>query len=123
MIWAFAVFVFAGCSTKPDTAIIHFAQKTVDVGHINKLQEPVTAKFSFTNTGGKPLKVLNVASDCSCTIAQYTKKPIAAGDSGVIEVKVNPKVIQVKGRFERQIVVHSNTQPRLNTLIIKMMVD
>ncbi|MDT3403039.1 DUF1573 domain-containing protein [Mucilaginibacter terrae] len=123
LIWAFVAVVFAGCSTKPDVPIIQFAQKTVDIGNINKRQTPVAARFSFTNTGGKPLKVINVASDCSCTIASYTKKPVAAGDSGIIEVKVNPKVIHIKGRFERQIVVHSNTEPRLHTLIIKMMVD
>lgn len=117
------IMVIAGCSTKPDVAIINFKNPTIDIGHIKANSRPVNVTFTFANNGGKDLQVNNVASDCSCTAFSFTEKNIAPGDSGTINVKLNPKAIFATGNFERQMVVHSNTKPRLHTLIIKMFVD
>jgi len=115
--------VITGCTPKPDVALIDFKSQTVDIGYIKPNSRPVNVTFSITNNGGKALQLHNVASDCSCAVASYTKKPIAAGDTGSINIKLDPKLISAKGHYERPIVVHSNTKPRLHTLIIKMFVD
>jgi len=115
--------VITGCTPKPDVALINFKSQIVDIGYIKPNSRPVNVTFSITNNGGKALLVHNVASDCSCAVASFTKKPIAAGDTGSINIKLDPKLISAKGHYERPIVVHSNTKPRLHTLIIKMFVD
>ena len=112
-----------GCSQKPDVALINFRSQTVDIGYIKPNSGPVNVTFSFTNNGGNALEVHNVASDCSCAVASFTKKPVAAGDSGTINIKLDPKLITAKGHYERPVIVHSNTKPQLHTLIIKMFVE
>lgn len=117
------IVVIIGCRPKPDNAIIQFKNKTINIGHIAHDAKPVNVKFGFVNDGGKILQLNNVVSDCTCTVINFTKKNIAPGDSGTIDVKLDPKLISAKGHFERPVVVRSNTNPRLHTLIIKMFVE
>lgn len=112
-----------GCTRKPDAAIINFKNLKADIGHIKANSAPINVAFAFTNNGGKPLMVHNVVSDCTCTIINFPKKNISPGEGGTINVKLDPKLILAKGHFERPVVVRSNTNPRLHTLIIKMFVE
>lgn len=41
--------------------------------------------FSFTNTGDKPITITEAAPSCSCTVADYTKTPIAPGEQGWVK--------------------------------------
>jgi hypothetical protein len=53
--------------------------------------EKLEAKFVFKNTGNKPLIIQNARASCGCTVAEYTKEPVAPGASG-----------EVKGVFDSQ---------------------
>ena len=49
-------------------------------------KHPVTAQYTITNTGDQPLVLTEVEPDCACSIAQWTKTPIAPGEKGTVNV-------------------------------------
>lgn len=60
--------------------------KTVhDFGDILVSDGPVTATFTATNVGDKALLIYNVVTSCGCTSVEWTKKPIAPGQTGTIK--------------------------------------
>jgi hypothetical protein len=73
--------------------------------------EIVRHTFSFTNTGTEPLQIQNARASCGCTTPNWTKEPIAPGESGEIQVEFNSKgrvglqnkTVTVTGNFEGQI--------------------
>lgn len=40
-------------------------------------KHPVTVQYTITNTGDQPLVLTEVEPDCACSVAQWTKTPIA----------------------------------------------
>ncbi len=60
--------------------------KTVhDFGDILVTDGPVSATFTATNVGDKPLVIYNVVSSCGCTDVDWTKKPLKPGEKGIIK--------------------------------------
>ena len=60
--------------------------KTVhDFGDILVSDGPVTATFTVKNVGEKALLIYNVVSSCGCTNVEWTRKPIAPGETGTIK--------------------------------------
>jgi Protein of unknown function (DUF1573) len=45
----------------------------------------VVAKYKFTNTASKPIKIQSVISSCGCTTVALAKREYAPGESGEIE--------------------------------------
>lgn len=54
-------------------------------------KNPVTATFKITNKGDKPLVISNVTTSCGCTVADWTKEPIAPGKTGSVSSTLTPK--------------------------------
>ena len=48
-------------------------------------KHPVTADYVISNTGDKPLVLSNVTVSCACTDVEWTKTPIAPGESGMVK--------------------------------------
>ncbi|MEX0966824.1 MAG: DUF1573 domain-containing protein [Bacteroidia bacterium] len=86
---------------------ISFEKETHDFGTIIQNSE---AKYTFriTNSGDKPLILLDVKPGCSCTVANYTKEAILPGKSGFITAEFN-KTEEV-GAFMKNITVTSNAK-------------
>ncbi|MBR4755880.1 MAG: DUF1573 domain-containing protein, partial [Bacteroidales bacterium] len=60
--------------------------KTVhDFGDILVSDGPVSATFTVTNIGKKPLVIYNVASSCGCTDVEWTRQPLKPGEKGSIK--------------------------------------
>ena len=49
-------------------------------------KHPVTVQYTITNTGDQPLVLTEVEPDCACSVAQWTKTPIAPGAKGTVNV-------------------------------------
>ncbi|MDD2381849.1 MAG: DUF1573 domain-containing protein [Mariniphaga sp.] len=62
-------------------------------------------EFTFTNKGDAPLILSNVRASCGCTVPQWTREPVAPGETGTIKVKYNTKIA---GAFNKSITVNSN---------------
>ena len=47
----------------------------------------VVARYKFTNTGSKPIKIQSVLTSCGCTTAALAKTDYAPGESGEIDAR------------------------------------
>ena len=70
-------------------------KETHNFGQI-EWKHPVTVEYTITNTGDKPLVLTNVTTSCACSVADWTKKPIAPGVLSVQLLMPKPLVILKK---------------------------
>lgn len=73
-------------------------------------KHPVSVEYTITNTGNKPLVLTNVTTSCACSVAEWTKAPIAPGGKGTVKATFDAKAL---GRFEKSVGIYSNAQPSL----------
>lgn len=72
-------------------------------------KNPVTATFTVKNEGNKPLVISKVTTSCACTVADWTKTPIAPGQTGVITSTFDSKAL---GRFQKSVGIYSNASTK-----------
>ena len=84
-------------------------KETHNFGQI-EWKQPVTVEYSITNTGNKPLVLTNVTTSCACSVAEWTKTPIAPGDKGMVKASFDAKAL---GHFEKSVGIYSNASPNL----------
>jgi hypothetical protein len=65
---------------------ISFVKDKHDFGEV-PFRGNTTYTFEFVNAGNEPLIIQRVQSSCSCTVADWSKEPIAPGGKGSIKVK------------------------------------
>ena len=94
-----------------------FKTKSHDFGSIKEAKGPVTCTFEFTNTGDKPLLIINAVASCGCTHPEYPTKPIKPGKKGKIKVTFSP--IGRPGAFKKTIKVKTNGKERTISLHIE----
>lgn len=78
--------------------------------------EKVSYSFNFTNVGGSDLIINNVKASCGCTTPDWTKKPVAPGEKGFVEI-----IFDSHGRSGEQkktVKIFANTQPKTTELRI-----
>jgi hypothetical protein len=88
-----------------DNAVFAWAATTFDFGKV-KQSVPVTHQFTFKNTGNIPLVISSVKASCGCTVADYTKEPIAPGGEGYVKATYNAANV---GPFTKTVTVNANT--------------
>ena len=94
-----------------------FPVKNHDFGTIQESKGPVSCTFEFTNTGDKPLLIIDVTASCGCTRPEYPSKPIKPGKKGKIKVTYSP--IGRPGAFKKTVKVKTNGKERTTTLHIE----
>lgn len=99
----------------PIEATFNWSATAFDFGKI-KQNVPVTHEFTFTNTGDAPLIISSVQASCGCTIASYTKDPIAPGAEGFVKATYNAAKL---GQFTKSVTVNANTIDGVVQLAIK----
>lgn len=72
----------------PESALLELTSDSYDFGTI-KEGDNIEHEFTFTNTGGSPLIISNVQASCGCTTPEYSKTPIAPGETGLVKVVFN----------------------------------
>ena len=95
---------------------ITFAESSHDFGNIQESKGPVSYTFKFTNTGDKPLLIIDAVASCGCTKPEYSGKPIKPGKEGKIKVTYSP--IGRPGAFRKTIKVKTNAADKRVTLVI-----
>ena len=68
--------------------VAKFTSETIDFGKI-KQGVPQKGTFVVTNISSEPLIIEQANPTCGCTIADYTKEPIAPGKTGTIVATYN----------------------------------
>lgn len=66
---------------------------------------PQTTSFKVTNSGDTTLVISNVYPGCGCTTANWTRTPIAPGETGTIDVTYDAALL---GHFTKDIIVETN---------------
>ena len=99
-------FAFNASAQTDAKAEFKFNEEKHDFGKIPQ-GTPVTTVFEFTNVGTEPLILTEVKPTCGCTIADYTKTPVAKGAKGTIKITYNAAVVSA---FNKTIVVTSNAK-------------
>lgn len=84
-------------------------KETHNFGQI-EWKKPVTVEYTITNTGDRPLVLTNVNTSCACSVADWTKEPIAPGSKGMVKATFDAKAL---GRFNKSISIYSNATPHL----------
>ncbi len=95
--------------------VVSFKKSIHDFGRV-EAGKPVTAEFTFTNTGNVPLSITSVTPSCGCTVSSYTQEPVQPGKSGFIKATYNAKSA---GPFNKSIAVITNATPSNLQLFIK----
>lgn len=93
-----------------------FNAKVHDFGTIKESDGPVSCTFEFTNTGAKPLLVIDASASCGCTRPEYPTKPIKPGKKGKIKVTFSP--VGRPGAFKKTVKIKTNGKERTTTLRI-----
>ena len=88
---------------------IAWKDSVVNFGTI-KQGEKIELKFYCKNTGNKPLILVNVKPTCGCTVASYTKEPIAPGAEGTVIAGFNSE--HFCGTVHKTVIATANTKER-----------
>ena len=96
----FAISATAFAQKKVDD-IAKFTTETINLGKI-KQGVPTKGVFTVTNIGNQALIIEQANPTCGCTISDYTKEPIAAGKTGVINATYNAANV---GHFDKHLTV------------------
>jgi hypothetical protein len=98
---------------------IKFDETQFDFGTIDQGTH-VEHVFKFKNTGEAPLMIVNAKSSCGCTIPEYTKAPVAPGDTGELLVKFNGSG---RNQVSKTVTLTTNTKEGTEKLMIKAFVN
>ncbi|MCB9263293.1 MAG: DUF1573 domain-containing protein [Flavobacteriales bacterium] len=79
-----------------------------DFGNITQGSK-VNWKYRFKNVGNKELVIGNVQVSCGCTATEYSKEPIAPGESGFVTLEFNSE--NKSGSQHKTVTVVANTNP------------
>lgn len=97
-----------GVIDSTQAAKFEFEEVIFDFGTI-KEGEIVDHAFKFKNVGKMPMVITEATSTCGCTVPNYPKQPIAAGESGVINVQFKSE--NRVGFQDKPISLYANTLP------------
>ena len=110
-------------STPVDTILysqptsIVFKDTFVDIGNV-KQGEEMDIAYYYTNNGDKPLMLFGVSPSCGCTIADFSRKPLAVGLSDSIVAKFDSK--GKEGSYQKTIKVNCNSEQKNHNLFFKV---
>lgn len=88
-----------------------------DFGAFDEEMGTVYCDFRFVNTGDEAMAIINARANCGCTKPEYSREPVAPGDTAVIRVGFDPK--GRPGRFVKYINVDFDCEPLRSALTIQ----
>jgi hypothetical protein len=108
--------------TKPEgpLPVIEFDTMEHDFGTVNEGQKVIHV-YKVKNSGEAPLVIQNVAPSCGCTVPDWTKTPIPAGETGFVKAEFDTK--GKPGMNNKSITVTANTWPKTTILKFKAQVN
>lgn len=83
--------------------------------------DEAVARFTFTNTGTKPITLVNVHASCGCTTPKWTKTAVAPGEKGIVDAVYSSQ--GRAGNFNKTVTVNTDGDPQYVVLRITGKVD
>lgn len=109
-----------GAKNKSEGAEITFEHLNHNFGSLPHKGEKVTHFFEFVNTGSAPLIITRATTSCRCISIKHPKRPVKAGEKGVVAVTYDPKDV---GIFNKSIDLHANIPGGTITLFVTGVVE
>lgn len=110
--------LFAAAAQTTDGAHLKLDAATLDFGDVQRRGGDLVREIGFVNDGSSPLVILSVTTSCSCLKADYSRKPVAAGERGVIKIIYEARKMEL-GVFHRVIQVRSNSADGVNLITVQ----
>ncbi len=95
-----------------------FERMAHDFGDIERKGGDVITMFRFVNEGDTPLIIKKIHKSCSCTTANYSRRPVLPGESGEIKIKYEPHKVE-PGKFHRVIQIYTNESSKVKLITIQ----
>lgn len=101
-------------------AKFNFTEKEFDFGEITE-GDKVTHVFNYTNTGEVPLTITNVRTTCGCTAPNWSREPLAPGESAELTVTFNSA--HKKGTQVKRVTISANVEDGMDVVTIRAKVN
>lgn len=109
----FSVMLFDGSAATGEQsngdACLKLHETSHDFGDVMRRGGDLIYDFYFTNNGTAPLVLTRVVTSCSCLKAHFQRRPIAAGEQGMIRIVYEPQKSE-PGVFNKVIQIYSNSR-------------
>lgn len=116
---AFCTVSFGQTADKQKGAEMRFEKTEHNFGDVSHKAREIECSFDFTNEGDVPLVITKIVTSCTCTKADYPKKPVMPGQSGTIRIIYEPNKKDA-GMFYKAIEVYSNSaDAKRKTIVIR----
>ncbi|AKD56652.1 DUF1573 domain-containing protein [Spirosoma radiotolerans] len=115
LFFASLILLTASIAMTVPAALFNWRSATHDFGRIAQ-GKPVTAEYTFTNTGELPLVINSAKGSCGCTGVDYPKGAVLPGQTGKIKATFNAAAL---GAFNKTVLVESNAEGGSQTLYLK----
>ena len=113
------MFIFAVTTIMAQPAAeIKFDKLTHNFGTFSESTPVQKCTFTFTNTGNAPLVINQAVASCGCTVPEYTKSPVAPGQTGKITITYNGKG-KFPGHFKKSITIRTNAATSMVRLYVE----
>lgn len=99
-------------------AEIKFDKLTHNFGSFSESTPVQKCTFTFTNTGTAPLIINQAVASCGCTVPEYTKTPVAPGQTGKVSITYNGKG-KFPGHFKKSITIRTNAATSMVRLYVE----
>lgn len=103
-------------ATLSGVAQIKWLETSHNFGTFDEDMGKVSCEIRFVNVGDTDVVIETVRPTCGCTATDYPRRPIAPGDTARIHLTYNP--IGRPGKFDKDVIVMTNTQPKRVKLVI-----
>ena len=100
-----------------DGAHIAFAKTKHDFGEVERKGGDLTVQFEYVNDGSEPLVITRIATSCTCVKASYSRRPLAVGESSVVEITYEPHKKEA-GVFHKVVQVYTKSVDGMRLLTI-----
>ncbi len=112
----FAIFIILNSNAQTVSPKMVFETSSHDFNKIKEDGGKVEYTFVFKNMGSEPVIINKVKSTCGCTTPDWSKEPVAPGNTGKIRVVYNP--LNRPGKFYKTVTITSNAENSPVTLKI-----
>ena len=106
----------ANGKTNSNLPEIKFEEEVFDFGKMTQ-GEHVSHSFIFKNIGSKNLIISGANGSCGCTVPEWPKEPIKAGEEGRVNVVFNSE--GKSGMQEKTVTLVTNCEPATRIIKIK----
>lgn len=122
LLLSFIMIAMDGFAQRNDQAVgrqteMEFTETEHSFGVVAESDRRVSHTFRFMNTGDRPIVIKRIVVTCRCVSYDFSKKPVAPGDTGEITVTFNPR--RQSGVFYKVVQVFANTAEELHLLIVR----